>query len=312
MWRKALLSGLLMGWVLMSGGTAMAYKWKYNPGTQHWYAVSQATGWVAAEAEAVAQGGHLVTINDADEDAWVKQTFVFNALTYFYIGFYQPPGSPEPAGGWTWSSGEPVIYTNWGLGEPNNNNQGPSAAIIMDSNWNDTFQTLSLRGIIERATQPTPHAYDWKYNPATGHWYALTSSVDTWTGCEEEAVQQGGHLVTINDEAEQAWLIQPEVFGDTEFLWIGFYQPPGSPEPDGGWVWSSGEPVTYTGWDGPEPNNAGFFDDEYCVLMNVRWDTGEPHWVDYHGNLYYRGIIERTSSPSVKSSLPAMFLLLGD
>jgi len=30
----------------------------------------------------------------------------------------------EPDGGWQWITGEPWVYTNWDIGEPNNDYQG--------------------------------------------------------------------------------------------------------------------------------------------------------------------------------------------
>ncbi len=46
-----------------------------NSANGHVYYLLAQTNWTAAEAEAVALGGHLVTINDAEENAWVHQTF---------------------------------------------------------------------------------------------------------------------------------------------------------------------------------------------------------------------------------------------
>ncbi len=46
--------------------------------------------------------------------------------------------------------------------------------------------------------------------------------------------------------------------------WIGFYQDlegSGFSEPRGGWKWISGEPITFTGWTGQEPNNQGGAED---------------------------------------------------
>ena len=61
----------------------------------------------------------MVTINDAEENAFVAS--VFNSSnTGVWIGLYQLPGSVEPGGGWVWVSGEPVIYTNWAGDEPSN------------------------------------------------------------------------------------------------------------------------------------------------------------------------------------------------
>src|SRR5687768_387590 len=42
-------------------------------------------------------------------------------------------------------------------------------------------------------------------NPANGHTYLLAQNT-SWVHGEIEAVKRGGHLVTINDAAEQNWL----------------------------------------------------------------------------------------------------------
>jgi hypothetical protein len=93
----------------------------------HWYFVTDPGTWPEAEAEAVAAGGHLITINDSVENTVMYDTYKEFLLGYSgqvangaWIGLYQPPGSSEPDGGWEWISGEPVTFTNWFDGEPSN------------------------------------------------------------------------------------------------------------------------------------------------------------------------------------------------
>ena len=111
---------------------------------------------------------------------------------------------------------------------------------------------------------------EWIFNPANGHEYRLTTgyywgvsdaaarSRPDWFDAEEEAVASGGHLVTINDEAENNWLVSLFVPGDPVFdawgacLWTGLSDF-GS---EGSFYWISGEPATFTNWDGLQPDNA--------------------------------------------------------
>ncbi len=53
-----------------------------------------------------------------------------------------------------------------------------------------------------------PRPEDWQHNPANGHEY-LWSGQDgrSWAEAEAAAVSLGGHLVTVNDEAEMDWLV---------------------------------------------------------------------------------------------------------
>src|SRR5580765_6641255 len=60
-------------------------------------------------------------------------------------------------------------------------------------------------------------------NAANAHAYYLLSS-NTWTASEAEAVGLGGHLVTINDAAENQWVLNtffPLTGVPYASLWIG-------------------------------------------------------------------------------------------
>ena len=69
-------------------------------------------------------------------------------------------------------------------------------------------------------------------NTSNGHLYYLLTT-NTWTGAEAEAVSLGGHLITISDAAENDWVCTNflNYAGGPRALWIGLFQPPGSPEP---------------------------------------------------------------------------------
>lgn len=134
------------------------------------------------------------------------------------------------------------------------------------------------------------------YNPGTGHWYDIVSSGanGAWINAELNAQAMGGHLVTINDAAEEAWL--RAIFGEQTRYWIGF----NDAAVEGTWVWSSGEPVTYTNWDSGEPNNSMPPDwgEDYAVL---NWNAATGGWNDWGSarpDYYYiEGIAEVIPAP---------------
>lgn len=138
---------------------AAQINWVVNPANGHSYAVGpNTTSWSAGEALAVAEGGHLVTIRSASEQAWIEANFTSELGAYgLWIGF----NDLGVEGQWVWVSGEPVTYTNWSPGNPNNGSTYPeNAGHLFGTNagpsqwmWNDETEWFSgiLRPLIERA-----------------------------------------------------------------------------------------------------------------------------------------------------------------
>ena len=88
----------------------------------------------------------------------------------------------------------------------------------------------------------------WSYN---GHVYRLTDTTGSWSQSEAQAQALGGHLVTIDDAVEQAWLTAN--FGSLANLWIGA----SDAAAEGTWRWTDGSTVSYSNWGSGEPSNQG-------------------------------------------------------
>lgn len=92
-----------------------------NSANHHPYFLLQPGSWTDAEATAVSMGGHLVTINDQEEQNWVRDTFSnYGGLgRALWTGLIDPePSLPNDGSrAWihhfVWSSGQPVTFFCW-------------------------------------------------------------------------------------------------------------------------------------------------------------------------------------------------------
>ena len=126
-------------------------------GNGHTYAVFRSGGvldWNAANAAAIASGGYLCTVTSAAENAFVFSLVDDPAVLVPSFGLYnlgpwiggiQANGALEPSAGWGWVTGEPLVYSNWVPGQPNNS-CGPSedhmhfftnSTALRGAQWND-------------------------------------------------------------------------------------------------------------------------------------------------------------------------------
>jgi hypothetical protein len=137
-------------------------------------------------------------------------------------------------------------------------------------------------------------------NPANGHTYLLLEEAN-WTDSQAEALVQGGHLVTINDQAENDWVFNTFANwnASAKGIWLGY----NDLAVEGTFVWTSGQTPAYTNWSPGNPSNDTGWDPngENVVHMygygsqygpgqwndTVNANPGELSWVAPH-----HGVIE--------------------
>src|SRR5688572_2313046 len=91
----------------------------YNTANLHTYLLTPnnvSMSWQAARDYARTFGRYLVSINDPAEHAFVDGKYTGNTGTRRWIGL----SDAAVEGNFVWDSGEPVTYTAWAGGEPNN------------------------------------------------------------------------------------------------------------------------------------------------------------------------------------------------
>ena len=141
--------------------SAVVGQW-YNYGGHEYALVYQDVGgslgavsgyWTSLESIAENDfGAHLVTINNASEDAWLFSIFNYDN----WIGFYADPRSGGH--GWEWV-GEQSTYTNWDDGYPDvyANDKIFGSFINSNKKWHSAQNNHWYEGIMERpATVPIP------------------------------------------------------------------------------------------------------------------------------------------------------------
>lgn len=132
----------------------------------------------------------------------------------------------------------------------------------------------------------------WAVNPENRHAYKRIYC-ESREEARTHAVEQGAHLVAINDASEQEWLL--EVFG-RENYWIGLTDASKVESPH----WDNGEPVTYINWSSSEKAAGGEGtgqDDEasqsYAVLIGLTGKWQEARQGNPLARLTERAILEK-------------------
>lgn len=175
---KRMMLAIALAWALMpaQANAAIESDWTFFAETGNWYKAvggpvlgDAHVSWVEANADAISRGVWLVDIHSATENLFVQNLALSNDPDHgHWIGLYQPTGSSEPNGGWEWTTGAPVTYTNWGGGEPNNNGGSEDHVLMIGNNpsfapdkWNDYNGSLSgsfqwKGGYVLESTVPEP------------------------------------------------------------------------------------------------------------------------------------------------------------
>lgn len=144
-----------MDWIRVSVDQA-AVRGILNTANGHRYEMLQCGNWTQCRDAAQLRGGKLATIRSAAENQWIIDniTSQYSNNTYkaAFIGLYRDPANFN---NWLWLSGEPVIYTHWEAGEPNNaGGTGETVGMIFSNIppphnrtdpgiWNDTIPNMT-------------------------------------------------------------------------------------------------------------------------------------------------------------------------
>ncbi|KJJ83901.1 PEP motif putative anchor domain-containing protein [Candidatus Omnitrophus magneticus] len=229
--RKALLRNackkvFLLVFIMISFFAVPSFAWvEWN---NHYYEVFSypSNAWTWGNARSFAQtylGGDLACVTSSSEKDFLVNTFG-SGISQTFIGGYQPAGSAEPYGSWTWVSGESWSYTNWATGlnranpnEPNNGDGSYEEDVLVFINqslaplgtWSDIRDSQTRGAVVERQPERCPTI--WQYI-----WNGDSTISESWDFPDTDSLYSSvavSHSSTIVDG--RRWYYTSRNFGTT-------------------------------------------------------------------------------------------------
>ena len=274
-------------------------------------------------------GGHLVTINSAQEQAVVYELAKKSSKSYCKIG-----AKANASRHWSWVTGENFSYANWKSGQPDNYN-GMEFYAEMDikagGTWDDCANVRygDVCFIVEHEMNETPiktYSVDNKVK------YAVFDKAMPWEDAKNYCEQLGGHLATISNKAEQDIIAGLIVNGSRDAYSIG-----ATKRGLDNWSWIDGKEFSYTNWDDGYPVNPygegyyihmvksgkwhdiynithyGFvceFELPYTLTINYLYENGSTAAPSYTARVNY-GDTYSVTSPNVQGHSPSRQIVSG-
>ncbi|XP_037550261.1 macrophage mannose receptor 1 [Nematolebias whitei] len=217
--------------------------------------------------------GELAVLTGESERKFLWKNIAKGSQNQYYIGMMVNLDKS-----FSWVDGTPVTYTAWEHNEPNFANNDENCVTMYKSMgyWNDINCGFKLPSICKRSSSFINATIVPTAVPRGGcapEWLAFqgkcykffTSDKKNWEDARTNCIQEGGNVVSIVNEKEQAFLTTQMLYYSDD-LWIGMN--------DVNWemhfVWTDGKGISYTNWAKGHPSADGrYFNDEVfdCVIM---------------------------------------------
>ncbi|KAJ8307073.1 hypothetical protein KUTeg_015157, partial [Tegillarca granosa] len=233
----------------------------YFPYGQGCYKMFSKTDWQTAATNCSYDGGSLTSIIDVYEESFIKSVFI-NVNQSVWLGM-----TFSAQGTYTWLDGWPVLYTNWGSGQPVKAIGGGCVAMI---NATPPPKTNPPPGTCLTGQQ---HRGIYCYQGDVG-------ASKSWPEANYMCQKLGMNLVSIHSQDESKFILNnmltttttPSRYSRTpNSFWIGMNK--GTSD---GFTWTDNTPLNFLNWSPNEPSDPMNSTTEECVEMY----TGNGKWND--------------------------------
>lgn len=141
---------------------------------------------------------------------------------------------------------------------------------------------------VDYPPKDTPFVNQWISNPDNGHDYLLMEPLN-WHFAHNYALDEGMYLATINDAAENDWIMNR--FRLNSSTWIGLV-----PTQDGKtWRWSNGDSSTFRNWRRGQPRTSK---GSSFAIIRPEWRSAPGTWDSIPGMYPCYVLVERDGPPS--------------
>uniref|UniRef100_A0A8C5R2H0 Macrophage mannose receptor 1 n=1 Tax=Leptobrachium leishanense TaxID=445787 RepID=A0A8C5R2H0_9ANUR len=239
---------------------------------------------------------YLVTVEDRYEQAYLTSLIGLRPEKYFWTGL----SDMTERGNFTWANGERVLFTHWDAQMPGRKqgcvvmrtgNKGGLWDIVNCSEKSKYVCKHWADGVtpppIPTTTAAPKCPPEWKTTESLHSCYKEYKKEDgdkkSWTEARSFCKAIGGELLSIGSKEEESavWtmLIRGNVYNT--IFWIGLL----TLDPDEGFGWSDGTPLSYENWAYGEPNNyqgielCGELSSDYRLTWNDRHCDSPSNWI---------------------------------
>ncbi|XP_048039594.1 macrophage mannose receptor 1-like [Megalobrama amblycephala] len=207
---------------------------------RQYYYISEAKSWTEAQRYCREKYTDLATVDNMNDMNVVKSLI---EVKYVWIGLQRTSVDK-----WQWSSGDPVLYLNWSIGQPNN---GHECAVMKNGQWHDVSCSNNQTFICN--------------NTNTG--LVFVNQMKNWRDAQSYCRQNHIDLVSVRNQNENQQLQQfisnnSHISGD---VWIGLFRV--------SWQWSDQSDSLFRYWKSGEPNDVN----EKCAVIT---DDTQREWND--------------------------------
>ncbi|XP_071789139.1 uncharacterized protein [Asterias amurensis] len=257
--------------------------------------------WDEANRQCINMGANLASFHHPDQQAYLVQQFTPTSSNGFWIGL----NDQRKEGGYAWSDGTQVEFTDWAPGEPNDyGGQEECVEIYLqsDNKWNDLYCWYQRNFICQIPkgesviTTPAPTIPTGDPCPGNDKWihrapycYYFSQAMDGvlgWAEAEEFCHKNNAHLVSVHSNDEQSFLKKYASFFASGY-WIGLRSNLTHP---GEYQWADETNLDFVNWQKGQPDSVNGA--ELCVEMKMFPNTGE--WRDNNCGDWAKFICQKT------------------